>query len=155
MNNDNLSNKASDLSVVAAFLATLRRDIIMAYRRIGDFISPLAFSLIVCSLFPMSVGPDPAQLAILAPGILWVVALLACLLSSDTLFRHDYDATPPSRGAQADKLGPIGHLHTIVGSADAVGVDPSKRSNGCDGRYSRLDVSYQRHWSGTDGGLLR
>lgn len=35
------------------------------------------------------------------------------------MFRHDYDSTPPARGAQAEKLGPIGHLHTIVGSADA------------------------------------
>ena len=39
----------------------------------------------------MGVGPDPKQLAILAPGIMWVVALLACLLSSDTLFRSDFD----------------------------------------------------------------
>lgn len=107
MNSDNSSTKSSsqsstrpsakpnaqqtDILVKAAFIATLRRDVLMAYRRRGDFISPLAFSLIVCSLFPMSVGPDPAQLAILAPGILWVVALLACLLSSDTMFRHDYD----------------------------------------------------------------
>lgn len=76
---------------MAAFIATLRRDLLLAYRRRSDFFNPLAFFLMVCSLFPMGVGPDPKQLALLAPGILWVVALLACLLSSDTMFRHDYD----------------------------------------------------------------
>ena len=73
------------------FVATLRRDLLLAFRRRSDFFNPLAFFLIVCSLFPMGVGPDPKQLAILAPGIMWVVALLACLLSSDTLFRSDFD----------------------------------------------------------------
>lgn len=77
--------------MLGAFKATLRRDLILAFRRRSDFFNPLAFFLIVCSLFPMGIGPDPKQLAILAPGIIWVVALLACLLSSDTMFRGDYD----------------------------------------------------------------
>jgi heme exporter protein B len=76
---------------MSAFTATLRRDLLLAFRRRSDFMSPLAFFLIVCSLFPLGMGPDPKQLASLAPGILWVVALLACLLSSDILFRSDYD----------------------------------------------------------------
>lgn len=63
----------------------------MAYRRRGDFANPLSFFLIVCSLFPIGVGPDPKQLAILAPGILWVVALLASMLSASSLFRQDFD----------------------------------------------------------------
>ena len=79
------------VAMATAFSATLRRDLLLAYRRRSDFFNPLAFYLIVCSLFPLGIGPDPKQLALLAPGILWVVALLACLLSSDTLFRHDYD----------------------------------------------------------------
>ncbi|MGK0499876.1 MAG: heme exporter protein B [Oceanicoccus sp.] len=79
------------LSVLAVFVASLRRDLLLALRRRSDFLNPLAFFLIVCSLFPLGVGPNPEQLAMLAPGILWVVALLACLLSSDTLFRTDYD----------------------------------------------------------------
>ena len=78
-------------SIAAVFMATLTRDLTIAYRRKGDFINPLAFFLIVCSLFPLGVGPDQAQLTLLAPAILWIVALLACLLSSDTLFRSDYD----------------------------------------------------------------
>lgn len=86
-----MSAQSSDISIASAFFATLRRDLLLAYRRRSDFFNPLAFSLIVCSLFPMGVGPNPQQLALLAPGILWVVALLACLLSSDTMFRSDYD----------------------------------------------------------------
>lgn len=78
-------------SPLTAFVATLRRDLLLAFRRRSDFFNPLAFFLIVCSLFPLGVGPDPRQLSVLAPGILWVVALLACLLASDTLFRSDFD----------------------------------------------------------------
>lgn len=69
----------------------MRRDLLTAFRRRSDLANPLSFYLIVCSLFPIGVGPDPAQLALLAPGILWVVALLACMLSSNSLFRYDYD----------------------------------------------------------------
>lgn len=79
------------ISLTGAFVATLRRDCLLAYRRRGDFFNPLAFFLIVCSLFPLGVGPGPQLLAGLAPGILWVVALLACLLSTDTMLRHDFD----------------------------------------------------------------
>lgn len=78
-------------SVLGAFAATLRRDLLLALRRRSDFLNPLAFFLIVCSLFPLGVGPNPQQLALLAPGILWVVALLACLLATDTMLRHDFD----------------------------------------------------------------
>ena len=78
-------------SMAKVFSAILKRDLLLAFRRRSDFFNPLAFFLIVCSLFPLGVGPNPQQLAILAPGILWVVALLACLLSSDTMFRSDYD----------------------------------------------------------------
>jgi heme exporter protein B len=79
------------ISISAVFVATLRKDLLIAFRRRGDFVNPLIFFLMVCSLFPMGVGPDPVQLALLAPGILWVVALLACLLASDSLFRSDFD----------------------------------------------------------------
>ena len=86
-----MADQNAPISAFAAFTATLRRDLLLAYRRRSDFFNPLAFFLIVCCLFPLGVGPDPRQLSVLASGILWVVALLACLLSSDTLFRHDYD----------------------------------------------------------------
>ena len=73
------------------FIATLRRDLLVAFHRRGEAANPLIFFFIVCSLFPLGLGPDPNKLASMAPGVLWVVALLACLLSTDHLFRSDYD----------------------------------------------------------------
>jgi len=84
-------NSTPPIAISAVFFATLRRDLLVAFRRRGEFINPLVFFLMVCSLFPMGVGPDPRQLSMLAPGILWVVALLACLLATDSLFRSDFD----------------------------------------------------------------
>lgn len=84
-------NSTPPIAISSVFFATLRRDLLVAFRRRGEFINPLVFFLMVCSLFPMGVGPDPRQLSMLAPGILWVVALLACLLATDSLFRSDFD----------------------------------------------------------------
>jgi heme exporter protein B len=69
----------------------IRRDVAIALRRRAELANPLLFFLMVCTLFPLGIGPEPARLAILAPGVLWVVALLACLLASDGLFRADFD----------------------------------------------------------------
>ena len=55
---------------------------------------PLAFFAIVTMLFPLSISPEPAQLREMAPGVLWVAALLASLLALEFLFRDDaYDGT--------------------------------------------------------------
>ncbi|MFY0664082.1 MAG: heme exporter protein CcmB [Natronospirillum sp.] len=59
-------------------------------RRRAELMNPLAFNVMVVALFPLAVTPDLARLTLLAPGILWVAALLATLLSLDTLFRYDY-----------------------------------------------------------------
>lgn len=81
----------STINIFQGFWATLRRDLLIALRRRGDFANPLLFFLIVCSLFPLGIGPEPQQLSEMSPGILWIVALLSCLLSVDALFRSDYD----------------------------------------------------------------
>ena len=74
------------------FLATsLRRQLLLAYRRPVDTANPLLFFLLVVTLFPLGIGPDPATLAQFAPGILWIVALLASLLAAEGLFRSDYE----------------------------------------------------------------
>ena len=75
----------------AAFNATLQRDLVLAYRNRGELFNPLIFFLIVITMVPLGITPDPALLAKLAPGMIWVVALLATLLSLDGLFRSDYD----------------------------------------------------------------
>jgi heme exporter protein B len=65
------------------------RDLALAFRAGGGFGLALAFFLIVIVLVPLGIGPDTAVLANVAPGILWVAALLACLLSLDRLFALD------------------------------------------------------------------
>jgi heme exporter protein B len=72
-------------------IALLIRDVRLAVRAGGGFGLGLAFFLLVAVLVPLGVGPEGATLAKIAPGILWVGALLACLLSLDRLFALDYE----------------------------------------------------------------
>ncbi len=71
--------------------ALLLRDLKLAFRAGGGFGLGLAFFLIVTVLVPFSVGPQSALLASIAPGVLWLGALLACLLSLDRLFALDWE----------------------------------------------------------------
>ena len=69
----------------------IARDLRLAVRAGGGFGLGLAFFLIVSVLVPLAVGPERSQLAAIAPGILWVAALLACLLSLDRMFALDWE----------------------------------------------------------------
>ncbi|ACR69936.1 heme exporter protein CcmB [Edwardsiella ictaluri] len=71
-------------------LAVIRRELRIALRSGAEIINPLWFFLIVVTLFPLSIGPEPQLLARIAPGIVWVAALLAALLSLERLFRDDF-----------------------------------------------------------------
>lgn len=71
--------------------ALLWRDIRLAVRAGGGFGLGLAFFLIVVVLVPFGVGPDSGLLAVIAPGILWLGALLSCLLSLDRIFALDWE----------------------------------------------------------------
>jgi heme exporter protein B len=77
-------------SLADAFLAMLRRDLTLAFRHRGELANPLLFFVIVVSLFPLGVGPAPSTLATIAPGIIWVAALLAAMLALDGMFRSDF-----------------------------------------------------------------
>ncbi|MGB5853909.1 MAG: heme exporter protein CcmB [Oceanisphaera sp.] len=72
------------------FNGVLRRELVSALRRRGDILNPLWFFIIVITLFPLGIGPDPGQLARIAPGIVWVAALLSSLLALERLFRDDF-----------------------------------------------------------------
>lgn len=74
-----------------AIRATLKRDLVLMMRRRSEVLNPLVFFALVITLFPIGISPDPELLATIAPGLLWVAALLAALLSLDSLFRSDYD----------------------------------------------------------------
>jgi len=73
------------------FYAALKRELLIAFRHRSDIINPLAFFLMVAVLFPLGVSPDPEFLSEVAAGVIWVSALLACLLSVDGIFRSDYE----------------------------------------------------------------
>jgi len=71
--------------------ALLTRDLALAFRSGGGFGLSLAFFLIVTMFVPFGVGPSGATLSLIAPGILWIGALLACLLSLDRIFQLDFE----------------------------------------------------------------
>ena len=98
--------------------ALLLRDMRLAIRAGGGFVLSLAFFLIVVVLVPFGVGPEMGLLSKIAPGILWVGALLACLLSLDRIFALDFEdgtldllatAPLPPGGGRCEIIGPLDH----------------------------------------------
>lgn len=74
----------------SAMRAVVKRDLLLAFRRRADVMTAVFFFIIVASLFPLGVGPEPAVLRMIAPGVLWVAALLSCLLSLGRIFTADF-----------------------------------------------------------------
>ncbi len=70
--------------------SVIAHDLSIAWRRRSSLLASVVFFVIVSSLFPLAIGPDPQQLRALAPGILWVAALLASMLSLSRLFAQEY-----------------------------------------------------------------
>ncbi|MFU8790230.1 MAG: heme exporter protein CcmB [Methylobacter sp.] len=79
------------MSLSRAFFAVIRRDLVLALRRRSEIANPLLFFILVITLFPLGIGAQPHLLQAIAPGIIWVSALLAAMLSLDSLFRSDFD----------------------------------------------------------------
>ncbi len=78
-------------STFTAFTKTLKRDLLIAFKRRNDIANPFMFFFIVVSLFPIGISPDAAKLSEIAPGVLWIAVLLSSMLSMDSLFRADYE----------------------------------------------------------------
>ena len=74
----------------SGFAAWLRRDLLLAYRRRGEVASPVLFFMMVSTLIPLGLTPEAARLEEVAAGMIWVMALLATLLSVDGMFASDY-----------------------------------------------------------------
>ena len=74
-----------------AVLATLRRDLLIAYKRKNDLFNPFMFFVLVATLFPIGISPEPEALGEISAGVLWISALLASLLAMDNLFRADFE----------------------------------------------------------------
>jgi heme exporter protein B len=73
-----------------AMAALLRRDLRLAMRRKSECLGALFFFVLVAALFPLAIGPEPATLRLIGPGVLWVAALLASMLSLGRLFEGDH-----------------------------------------------------------------
>jgi heme exporter protein B len=73
-----------------AFVAVLRRDLLLALRRKAEVLTGVFFFVVVASLFPLAIGPEMATLRKIAPGVIWVGALLASMLSLGRLFESDH-----------------------------------------------------------------
>jgi heme exporter protein B len=79
------------MTMFDAFTAIIRRDLVLAMRRRSEIANPVLFFILVITLFPLGIGAQPKLLQAIAPGIIWVSALLATMLSLDSLFRSDFD----------------------------------------------------------------
>ena len=77
-------------STLTIFSWLVWRDLILAWRRRADVLATLFFFVIVVSLFPLGIGPEPQLLRAIAPGIVWVAALLASMLSLGRIFGNDF-----------------------------------------------------------------
>lgn len=82
-----LESKQSRRSIVAA---VIRREWQVATRHVSDLLNPLLFLVLVIILFPLGVGPEPQLLARIAPGVIWVAAILSSLLGLERLFKEDF-----------------------------------------------------------------
>ncbi|MEN8204964.1 MAG: heme exporter protein CcmB [Pseudomonadota bacterium] len=78
-------------SLLRAFTLLLKRDLTLAIRHRAEMINPLLFFVLVTSLFPLGIGADPKLLQAVGPGVIWVAALLAALLSLEGIFRSDFE----------------------------------------------------------------
>ncbi|MCX7179700.1 MAG: heme exporter protein CcmB [Proteobacteria bacterium] len=95
----------NDLGTLGVLTAVVRRDLLLALRRKSEVMTALFFFVIVVSLFPLGIGPEMTLLRIIAPGVLWVAALLAAMLSLNRLFGLPLVLIAPVLGLQYDLDG--------------------------------------------------
>jgi heme exporter protein B len=73
------------------FLALVKRDLTLGLRRKSQIYQPMVFQLLVVTMFPLGLGTGAKTLALIAPAVIWILALLASLLTLDQIFKNDYD----------------------------------------------------------------
>lgn len=86
-----MTSQRITLGAGAVLRAALRRELLIALRSPGHIVNPLMFFVIAVSLFPLGGGSEPDFLASIAPGVIWVTALLAVMMSMESLFRSDFE----------------------------------------------------------------
>lgn len=115
--------------LLGAFNCVVRRDLLLALRRRADALNTLVFFVIVVSLFPLGVGAEPELLRAIAPGVVWVAALLASMLALARLFAGDYaDGTLEQLVLSPQPLGVIVSAkvaaHWLVSGLPLVVISP-------------------------------
>ncbi|MFK5894532.1 MAG: heme exporter protein CcmB [Pseudomonadota bacterium] len=73
------------------FLALVKRDLTLGLRRKSQIYQPLVFQLLVVTMFPLGLGSGAKTLSLIAPAVIWILALLASLLTLDQIFKNDFD----------------------------------------------------------------
>lgn len=86
-----MSPEEHNVGLASGIVGIARRDLLLAWKRPGDILNPLFFFAMVAALFPLAIGPTPEQLKLSGPAVMWVAALLAMLLSLNSLFLSDYE----------------------------------------------------------------
>src|SRR5206468_8039625 len=105
---DRAAHRAGRLTMITALRVSIYRDLLLAMRRPSDVLTAVAFFVIVVTLFPLGIGPDPALLRTIAPGVIWVAALLASMLALQRMFASDHsDGTLEQMLLGATPLGMI------------------------------------------------
>lgn len=95
-------------------LTVIRRDVLLAARRRGDWLTAQFFFVMVVSLFPLGIGPEPGMLRSIGPGVVWVAALLATLLSLGRLYAEDH------RDGTLEQLMLTPYPHALLGLGKAI-----------------------------------
>ena len=80
-----------DSSLLTAFISLLKRELVLGIRHSSELLNPLLFFLIVITMFPLALGPEPGKLREIAVAVIWVAAVLASSLSLDMMFRSDFE----------------------------------------------------------------
>ena len=76
--------------MLSVFSQVIRRDLLLAARQKADVLNTLFFFVVVVTIVPLGIGPEPNLLRAIAPGVVWVAALLAAILSLPRLFANDH-----------------------------------------------------------------
>ena len=116
--------------MTAILRAVIHRDLLLAWRRRSDVATAVLFFVIVVSLFPLGIGAEPNLLRAIAPGVIWVAALLACMLSLTRMFASDHaDGTLDQMLLGAAPLGVIViarvFAHWVVSGLPLVVLSPA------------------------------
>ena len=114
-----ISLDAMATGMSGAFAAVVARDLRLAARRRADALLPIAFFTVAISLFPLGVGPEPQTLRQIAPGVVWVAALLAAMLSVTQLYAGDLADGSLEQMLVASGPGTLDKLGLVLAKAAA------------------------------------